>query len=58
MKELKACMEAKKMTYALDGHMLEGLGLLDAVAVVLVTLIVVGVVLGLGHGELEKREWR
>ena len=36
-------------TYAFEGHGLVGLGLLDAVAMVLVTLVVVGVVLGLGH---------
>lgn len=45
-------------TYAAHRRVLVLLRLLDAVAVVLVTLIVVGVVLGLGHGELEKREWR
>ena len=42
-------------TYAAHRRVLVLLRLLDAVAVVLVTLIVVGVVLGLGHGELEER---
>ena len=38
-----------KLTYALQRDVLVHTRLLDAVAVVLVTLVVVGVVLGLGH---------
>ena len=40
----------KTLTYALQRDVLVHTRLLDAVAVVLVTLVVVGVVLGLGHG--------
>ena len=43
------------MTYSLDGSVLALLGLLDAVAVVLVGLVVSGVVLGLGHLKVERR---
>merc|ERR1740139_820256 len=46
--------------HALHGHLFRGAGLLDAIAVVLVDLVVAGVILGLGHcGEstLNRTSW-